>query len=489
MLYDNNKPVVSNIGDPSITCIENKDGSNSYQFADTRMLEYFQHKFADTIDPPRSRVATVVGTVTTSDENTKTQLNAATSTAQAATTGTTNPQLQTTRQGYGAVPTKSSINSLVNNTGAYGGGISSLVYPSDLLTNQHGYNGCYTVLFISEHQDASITSVNGFTSSKKFIESAQGSAVAEQLTNVSDEAIRGAVGIIGGAAIGGIASTTLQKFLGQKTSALTGQIASAGAVIGAVGGAFAVQSTALAQNKSAYVQLNVAIALPTPTITDVHQFTWEEHGSAIGDGILEMMQGTNRFNVENFSTDPIGELTRFANSTNERGQTIGSQTVSNAKEAIDAMLLSQTATNAGFGTAISRMAGKIANPRKEQLFKQVEFRKFSMNFQLGARSVKDMENIESIIRILKYHAYPELTSGKYLWIYPAQFDIVHYFQDDVNTHMPRHATSVLTNITVDYGGGQNFLSVHRDGSPAIIDLKLEFTEIAMLSRDSIKNGY
>ena len=203
-----------------------------------------------------------------------------------------------------------------------------------------------------------------------------------------------------------------------------------------------------------------------------------------------MLQGANHADPEKlFSlTGAYDELKRVANLTDERGNKISDTTMTNAKGALEAFTLS-TVGNKAINPALSVIAGRKVNPRKEQLFNDVGWRTFTMQFDLAARSAKDMENIESIIRVFKYHAYPELTPGNYMWIYPAHFDIVHYYRNEVNYHMPRHATSVLTNIDVDYSGGQNFMSVHHDGSPVLIKLTLTFAEIAILNRDSIAKGY
>lgn len=297
----------------------------------------------------------------------------------------------------------------------------------------------------------------------------------------------GSAGALGANALG---KGTLGTSAGSAVSAGFKSVALAGAIVagGAIG---AVGTQTLLDKSGQYKQLNIAIALPTPALIDRHTLNWSgDYSTAVSGGIMEFLQGTDGIGEEMISQGPIQAIENALNRTNQRGQTLSEQTVENFKEASAAFLMNQTSVGkGGIMTGLARIAGKIANPRKEQLFRDVGFRNFSMSFDLAARSVKDMENIESIIRVLKYHAYPELTTGKFLWIYPAQFDIVHYFKDDVNTHMPRHATSVLTNITVDYGGGNPYVSVHRDGSPVNIRLTLEFQEIAVLSRSSIEKGY
>lgn len=514
VLYDNGKPVVEQIVDPSISVTSTTDPNTEittyrYSYYDERLYAYMRN-LTDRLltNTSRQKRATrqqqqVIEVDNTQPAAKQTNDQAANAAAQSAAQ---NAQLQTVRQGYGTVPNSNKVDSLTKNTGAYGGGIGSLVYPSDLITNQYGYNGCYTVFFISEHPGSSIGQLESFhtTSLNPTVE---GGAIAQSSQGVSQELIQEAVttgvSFAGGYAIAKRAASGIKKLAsGSLDKNWMGVLGSLGSNVGGVLGGMAIndilednkKDISILQNNTNYQQLNVAIALPTPRIEDKHVLKWSAQDTTLGGGVLQMLQGSNNVNVERlFSMDGLDELKRVANLQNERGEKLSTAAAANVKGAVDALIMSQFGKNngllGGFGSTVGVLAGKRVNPRKEQLFDDVEFRTFTMSFDLAARSTKDMENIESIIRIFKYHAYPELTPGNWMWIYPAHFDIVHYYRNDVNTHMPRHATSVLTNIDVDYGGGQSFISVHHDGSPVMIKLTLSFTEIAVLNRDSIKKGY
>lgn len=513
IFYHNNKPVIDQVADPSVDVIENVDSHGvrwtTFVYHDDRIGEYMS-KVADSLIsqqqnvPVKIRMKTTRESSVTVNENQtqaqrtlKAQAQAGNQASEQSTNNANaNHVFNNVQQAFGNnLPNREDIRNLVDNTSAYGNSMS-LVYPSDLISNQYGYNGCYTVFYISEHQDSSIAKNQSLITDKKFVNSAQSSVQQDAATidhqtyrDLLSDGLGAAVGIgtakfatsIFGKALDKLASSTV----GNKFGALSGQLASLGAAAagGAVG--YAVSNMAedlqVLQNKASYKQLNIAIALPTPAIVDNHTLTWNEQSALMSGGALELAKASGKF-----SSDQTNEMQQASNSTQKRGESL--QAVGYG--AVDAFLINQVG-KAGehWGSGLSRIAGKAANARKEQIFQNVEMRNFDMNFQLAARSAKDMENIESIIRVLKYHAYPELTAGDFLWIYPAQFDIVHYFRNGVNTHMPRHATSVLKNIQVDYAGGQNFISVHHDGSPVIINLKLTFQEIAVLSREDIAKGY
>lgn len=392
--------------------------------------------------------------------------------------------MQTMQEGYGNVPNKAKISSLVSNTGMYGGGITNLVYPSDLIANQFSYNGCYTVFFITEQSDSTIASVKENTEETKYIESAETSDIlqlAAKNPEVAEWLAKGA-GIIGGASFGASAASSkiAQSFIGALgTKAGMAKLAQqGGVVVGAYAGAELGSVVADALLSKGTKQLKVAIALPTPAIVDSHRMVWESQNSMLGSGLFNAATAVAGTGSTAFLQE--GNFFDSMNMILDRGQDV-------AKEGAQAMALNGMKT--GIGTVGSRLAGKAANTRKEAIFKDVEMREFSMKFQMAARSTKDMENIESIIRVLKYHAYPELTANNFMWIYPALFDIVHYYRDDVNYHMPRHATSVLRSISIDYSNGNGSVSVHHDGSPTLVTMDLNFMEITLLNRNSIAKGY
>ena len=372
--------------------------------------------------------------------------------------------------GYGDVPSRSTIKTLVRNTSGYGSGLSSLMYPADLLddenTGKHNYNGSYTVMFISEHKDSTISHVRNFTTSTKYINN-QGSSFA----TLTPDAQNSAVTVAGGTAAALLASkgisnnsnavkSLLSSTLGKGIAAgLTAQIV--GTAAAASLGAYVTSKTI--ESRTEYTQLKTAIALPTPTMVDQHNLEWDQKDTMLGAGLVQLASD--------------GQADGYINTM-----------INGSKDIATAAALT-TLNTAGAADTLATMIRKAPNTRREQIFQNVGFRTFTLEYSLAARDRDEVSMIESIIRVLKYHAYPELSPSTFLYIYPAHFDIVHYFGNTVNSHMPRHATSVLKSIQIDYSGGNSFMSFHHDGSPVYITMRLEFVELAILSKDSIKKGY
>lgn len=479
--YKNGQPVVYDIVDPTIDKQVYVDSQGIkhvvFLYNDHDLYQYMVHESKGSKEPQRlydqrKVVVTPYPLEPIEEVNIKKNEQAKHSSEQAVS-----GVMQTPQQGYGNVPDRNKVNELTQNTGMYGGGVTNLVYPSDLITNKYGYNGCYTVFFITEHEEATIARARQNTD-KKYIESAETSDVLQLAQNNKDFAdwvMKGA-GLIAGAGVGSLGTvqniaTAIGKALG---AAKIFNLSAVG--VSAAGGA----TSAIAEAHTDLKQMKVAIALPTPTLTDSHKMVWDTQSAMLGAGLMQV--GAEGFSaVKGWSQSGAQAATADTNSSVSRAFDM-------ARSGLDTAVL-HGMTQSGLGSTFTRMVGKTANTRKEAIFQDVDMREFQMSFQMAARSTEDMKNIESIIRVLKYHAYPELTANNFMWIYPALFDIVHYYRDDVNYHMPRHATSVLKSITVDYSNGNGAVSVHHDGSPVLIKLDLSFMEITQLNRGSIAKGY
>ena len=495
IFYHNNKPVIDSIDDIgldyNVTTDSNGDTWYNYRWHDDNVHRYVYNLVSPLITTTlQSQIATYA---TDNDQNSITVNKGdsdAVKIANAAKKASDNQNsvkasvLNTTRVGYGTTKSPGAVKQMANNTGIYGGGTSGLIYPSDLLDDNLRYNGCYTVFFISEHQDSKIYKKAKSTGniSKAPASNIATSQIHDAMKGVSTKTI-GQVGYIAAAA----AATktieyTISNIVGSHTMVGSGASLAGGIATAAQIGA---SDYSILKPGFDYKYLNVAIVLPTPSIADNHNLRWKEGDTMMGVGFLRGAKDLGLTNIDFsrlFSSDGFDEAEKAWNSLSFKKffQNSGGE-FANA--------IALKSADSGIGTTIGVYSAKAANPRAEQLFDGVDFRKFSMSWNLAAQSPKDMENIESIIRVLKYHAYPELTPEQYMWIYPAHFDIIHYYRNGVNTHMPRHATSVLQSIDVDYGGGQDFISVHHDGSPVNIRLTLNFLEIAVLDRDDITNGY
>lgn len=139
-----------------------------------------------------------------------------------------------------------------------------------------------------------------------------------------------------------------------------------------------------------------------------------------------------------------------------------------------------------FGPEMGIATGMAANPKKEQSFKNVDFRTFSFEYNFAPRSEEEAQNVLNIIRAFKYHMHPEFKSeNQFLYIYPSEFDVVYYKGNTENLNIHRHTSCVLTEANVNYTPNGVF-STFDNGMPTQIQLSLTFKELQLLTKETIE---
>jgi hypothetical protein len=151
----------------------------------------------------------------------------------------------------------------------------------------------------------------------------------------------------------------------------------------------------------------------------------------------------------------------------------------------------------GQGTAISAsLFGAVMNPQLELLYTSPEFRTFRFEFMMYPRSKKEAQEVQNIIKRLKFHQAPELLPGGPAGLFlvpPSEFDITFYYNGLENMNIPKISTCVLTNIETDYAPNGHFtayevpnelnsVSNGGTGMPVGIRLALTFKETQILTK-------
>jgi hypothetical protein len=307
-------------------------------------------------------------------------------------------------------------------------------YPSDLLTPQYGGN--YAIFYINV-SDASKLNVkeNTFNLNDGIEPRLRGSLVAnaEALT----KSIQGTIG-------------QLNKVLPE-----AGQID------------METVKNAVPFNARSQRRLKTAIALHIPNQLSVsYRTSWGEEGTAgmqagmqAGNSVLDAV-ATNGAAVKKNMTDvaAVGAEAGFA--------------------------LGLSKLPPGAGSAL----GLASNPKKEQVFEGVDFRKFTFDYQFYPRDEAEAQNVLNIIHQFKLHMHPEFKSElNYVWIYPSEFDIAYYTKNKENEHIHRHTSCVLTEMNVNYTPNGQFTSF-ANGMPTQINITLSFRELGLLNKDLINQG-
>lgn len=323
----------------------------------------------------------------------------------------------------------------------------NLAYPSDLFSDNASYGNAYTAFFISVHADEELAKVTDLTVDTYYTKDRRSGALAQASQDYGKNTVTATMGATAFAAT----AATIWK---ASSAPILGKAVQAG-----LGGLAAVVPTVIGGNNTAYKQQKACIILPTPNLDSNYNFSWESNSNAIMGGIIESVGDT----VNNPSIG--GVLSKFSGWVQNLGQRVPLA-----------------------GDTVSRLSGYSPNPRKEQVFREPSFRQFNFNYTFAPRSEEEARNVEAIIRQFKYHAHPSLNSGDFSYRYPSEFDIVHYHNGVENLHLPKHTTSVLESVGVNYAPSDNY-SFFSNGMPSVIQLSLRFLELAIVTKEDIRKGY
>jgi len=163
-----------------------------------------------------------------------------------------------------------------------------------------------------------------------------------------------------------------------------------------------------------------------------------------------------------------------------------------APEALLNTLAGATQTLTGLNTADAKQmyTRSVANPYTEVIFNGVQNRTFSFTFKFIPKSQEEQNIIREIVDLFKFHKAPEIKYGNVnnYWLFPSEFDISFLNKGASNEYLFKISTCAMTNMTVNYGGDNNF-STYTDGSPFYTELTLEFMEMEVLSKERHKEGF
>ena len=167
---------------------------------------------------------------------------------------------------------------------------------------------------------------------------------------------------------------------------------------------------------------------------------------------------------------------------------IGKEGLGNAGDALGlAALDALDATIApGARAALEISRGKITNNRTEMQFEGVQRRDFNFSFKMLPTSPEEAQSIQDIVTLFRFHSMPEIDEkvpdGRTM-IPPSTFDIEYH----PNKHLHKISTSILTNVSVRFGGERTQFFV--DDQPVETELTLSFKELEIITKKRILEGF
>jgi len=360
-------------------------------------------------------------------------------------------------------------------------------YPNDLYSNQKQYGGNFVVFYINVAEDSRALKENTepTVDPSDIPPRYQGDAAANNYNTA--QTVAGAAGPGAGAGlVGGMATgipAAYQAAVNVRTTAAAAGITTVSklGVASAAGGAFlrnvaggvaigaapgiagglAVSMAAGGKMGRQQKRLKKAIALHMPNQMSIrYSMDWQSDETAA----FQMAAAG--------ATEMVKAVTPFASS-----HLLGT---------VGAIAASVALSKGPGGSYMSSATGLAANPKKEQLFKSVNFRSFTFDYKFYPKNSAEAGLVHNIIKEFKYHMHPEYKdSNNFLFIYPSEFDIAYYTNGKENLNLHRHTSCVLTDMNVNYTPNQMFTSF-ADGMPTHIEISLTFKEMAILTKKEIE---
>lgn len=348
--------------------------------------------------------------------------------------------------------------------------VSNYVHPSDLFDNQAKYGGCWVMINVNVRESPTFNNAYAGntvqldpTERKNFSNTAKRQ---ESGSNTFGSAVAGA-GLAGaGAGVLKVGAAGLGSLItGSKAKAL-GEIAQA-AGIGAATGAAAAFPMLSGNNSFQYSstkRLKDAIMLPMPnSLVTGYTADWSEDEQKKFD--LMMRLGAGAIDLAS-------------------GKGMDTNSFIDGTESV-ALGISQAFGSRG----VSAATGLAANPKKELVFDNMGFRQFVLEYKLFPKTAQEHANVMNIIHLLKFHMHPEFKSpGRFTYIMPSEFDITFYVNNRENYYLNKIATSVLTNLTVNYTP-DGVWAAQELGSPNTISIAMTFKELTVHTKETIQLGF
>ena len=337
-------------------------------------------------------------------------------------------------------------------------------YPENLMGHMAEYGSNYVLFYINVNEASKMLEnpAADLTVDIDTSERIKKGITGKEYSTASILAVQTAVGATQGAAAGGALAGALADKLGK--GALVG--AGIGAAIQGAGAA------AIAANASGFSRaqkrLKTAIALHVPNQ-------------------LSIRYGANWSDEETFGMQAAQTAIEIAKALATSSESIVDKAKTAGKGTL-AIISNSALTKGPNAGAMSAMSGLAPNPMKEQIFKGIDFRTFSVDYSFSPRNAAESRGVLNIIAAFKYHMHPEYKdANNFLFLYPSEFDIVYYHNGAENMNIHRHTSCVLTEMQVNYTPNGNF-TTFAGGMPTQINITMSFKELTILTKELIAQG-
>ena len=222
------------------------------------------------------------------------------------------------------------------------------------------------------------------------------------------------------------------------------------------------------------VDTTIALHMP-PSIQTSYQAKWSETDLGMAGAAMDAWK----------STGDLGEFNSYKDIWN-----IGKEALPEVL-AMTGVKVADTFLPGKVKEAYTWANQMVENPYVEVLFEGISNRTFAFTFKFIPKSREEQNAIKEIIKTLKFHRAPEkkLARSNLYWSYPSTFDISFLKKNgQENEWLFKISTCALTDLNIQYGSDSHFASFS-DGSPFSTTITLNFTELEILDKARINEGF
>lgn len=340
--------------------------------------------------------------------------------------------------------------------------VSSLTYPIDIHSPEYGGNMVVFYINVATASKFLPPPNKTYDMNNLDVPRDRGSLVGRPVSAINaavSSAVSGAMGGLVGGVLGGF-----------------GSLASGATALGAAGlyaGANIAGTTTREQKR-----LKTAIALHMPNNLNIRYSTsWSEEETGTTEALSKVGEDAAGL------LKSLGDV-KLSNMLPESVKSAGGVLGNDIVKAGAAEMLQKSGT-------MSARTGLAGNPKKEMVFKGVDFRTFSFDYNFFPRDEQEAEHVYNIIYNFKLHMHPEFMAdtSNFIYVYPSEFDISYFSGTGINQYIHRHPSCVLTELSVNYTPNGNF-ATFANGMPTQISMSMTFKELSAPTKESIANrGY
>jgi hypothetical protein len=128
--------------------------------------------------------------------------------------------------------------------------------------------------------------------------------------------------------------------------------------------------------------------------------------------------------------------------------------------------------------------GQTVNPHQAALFTGIGFRTHSFAYKLLARSPKESETINNIIKTIKYCMHPDIIQGGTMFEFPYEWIIK--FSSSVRKYAYDFTPCAMTSFNTTYNGQGIPVFYEGTGAPIQVDISMQFKEVEIITKSKLK---